>query len=435
MRIIPPSIMEKINKQNQTIYENANPKMEVVVARPRSSIIDTNYFTVENIRTKEGLTDISVATRRQKAYGPPDGLFAIHLDNGIARTLYRAYPDKLGLKWQSQFDIGPAKAVATCFDGHWGRYRDYWQLITEEYPYIFWVENDGKLYKQKWNDESTKLLLAEGVNKVKASRGWKNVNITGLDVGIVVGYIKTDGKLYYRNYCEQEDGTYNWENERQIEEFTGTAVNLNMFLTNDYRTAFIIEDSLGKIYWYLSSRNWAGMALAQEKFSLKAKAVTNLVPLTYHDTYHRHIFELEVLGQSDLLFNRTDNTFRKIENVAITKLDEYNQEYEDWGFAIYFKLNYPLASYSSITVQDTETLGNYTIKEVEVIRERYEYKIIIDETINEFGFNGAMENLKVEIIGSNPAGLQYVDLFTEFTPINLVPPFLPLPEVEVIWNE
>ena len=37
--------------------------------------------------------------------------------------------------------------------------------------------------------------------------------------------------------------------------------------------------------------------------------------------------------------------------------------------------------------------------------------------------------------GVNEAGYTYPNLVYEFTPVNLVFPDLPLPEVEAIWNE
>lgn len=265
MRQLPFDINDKIKQDLQTIGNNADPKMQVVVARAKSSIQDAGYFTIENIQTKTGLTDISVAARRQKNKGIPDGIFVINLDNGVAKTLFRAYPDITKVGWTAQFTVGSAKAVAICFDGHWVRYKNLWNLITDKYPYIFWVNSSNQLQGQLWSDESTKFELATDVVRVKASRGWKNAAFLDKDTGLVVGYIKTDGKIYYRNYCLQPDGETIWEPERQLEEFTGTAVNLNMFVTNDYRTAFIVEDSLGKIHWFITERNWAGMASPTDK--------------------------------------------------------------------------------------------------------------------------------------------------------------------------
>lgn len=283
MRIIDPILMQKINKKNQTIYNNANPKMSVQVSRAKDTVMDSSYWTVETIRTKEGLGDLSIAARRQRPYGRPDRLFNIYVDNGIVKTAIREYPDYLKEKWKNKFDIGPGTAVAIAFDGHWELYRKKWQMVTSEKPWIFWVSS-GKLWAQIWDEESTRLQLATGVTKVKAIRGWKNLNILEeVDQGLIVGYIKEDGKVYYRNYCYQAGGSFVWELERQIPEFPGASTNLNMFITNDYRLGFIVEDSIGSIRWAITTRSWAGMAIAPEKLYANMSATIDFIPLEFID--------------------------------------------------------------------------------------------------------------------------------------------------------
>lgn len=435
MRSIPQSIQDKINKQNQTIFDNADPKMSVVVARARSSIMDSTYFTVETIREQPGLTDISVATRRRKAYGPPDGLFVIHLEQGSANTLYRDYPDKMKLKWRNQFTVGSAKSVAICFDGHWERYREYWQLVTDDYPYVFWVANDGKLYTQLWNDVGTKFELATGVSKVKSVRGWKNVVFPEKDAGLIAGYIKSDGKIYYRNLCEQLTGEIAWENEQKLTEFTGTAVNLNMFLTNDYRVAFIVEDSLGKIHWYITDRNWAGMAIDTDKFSVKAKTKIDLLVVTYHRPKHDHVFTAKALADIRFLFARTDNSVVEVENVPMTRLNENLEEYQDWGFKVRVRFNYEIIGTPTISLLDSIASSEYQLKSTVEIKKGYEYELTVDDALLEFGFNIASADLSVTLVGQNPASYDYDALSHNFTPTNLVAPIAAIPKVEVIYNE
>ena len=140
------------------------------------------------------------------------------------------------------------------------RYR----LVTDEKPWISWVDLDGNLFVQLWDEENTKIQLSSNVIKVKMIRAWKNTVIHYLDQGIVAAYIKTDGKVYYRNFCMQENYTEAWEYEKQLNGFTGVAVNVNLFITNDYRMGFTIEDTLGQIHWLVTHRNWGGMASPAE---------------------------------------------------------------------------------------------------------------------------------------------------------------------------
>lgn len=427
MRNIDSSLLSKINKQNQTIYEDANPKLSVVVARARSSIMDASYFTVEDIRTKAGLTDISVATRRMKPHGIPDGLFVIHLDNGIAKTLYRAYPDKLRLKWQNAFTIGAGKSVATAFNGHWERYREHWQLVTGEYPYIFWVENDGKLYSQHWDDEETKVELATSVNKCKAVRGWKNVNFTDRDNGLVVGYIKNDGKVYYRNYCEQVDGSYLWELEQEVAGITNVT-NINLFLTNDYRTGILLESD-GKIYWTISERNWAGMAVPAEYISASPEIEIEFIKIEYPQLYHAEYLsaspaEIEVA----YLFANTDNEILEVINKP--NIDD------DWGWIIDIQVRnpIPILTLDKVVITDIAKSTPIAMANIEKIDD-FNFRLYVSDII-ESGINNVSSDIKVNISGVlNEAEKTYINMEKVFTPINLVPTFIPLPEVEAIWNE
>src|SRR5690606_252275 len=128
--------------------------------------------------------------------------------------------------------------------------------------------------------------LSSGVTKVRMIRAWKSTTIHYLDQGIVVAYIKTDGKVYYRNYCIQEDHTEVWEYEKELTDFTGTAVDVNLFIANDYRMGFVIEDNLGQVHWLVTPRNWGGMASPAEYLAAGVSDVTfEVTPITYPDLY------------------------------------------------------------------------------------------------------------------------------------------------------
>ena len=92
MRSLPESLQNKLSQQMQTVHNDADPRMEVVVARARTEIVDYTYWTVETIRETSGLGDISVAPRRFSPYGPPNRIYEIHVHNGEVKTAIREYP-------------------------------------------------------------------------------------------------------------------------------------------------------------------------------------------------------------------------------------------------------------------------------------------------------------------------------------------------------
>lgn len=272
MKNIPEDLSNKIKNPLQTPANNADPKMDLTVVRAKDTVMDNTYWTTEVIRTKEGLGDLSVAARRLKPYGGPDSLYNIYVDNGVVKTAIRAYPDYQKDGWEDQFELGAGTACAICFDGYWELYKKKWQMVTSEKPWIFWVTG-GVLYTQYWDDISTRLELSTNVTKVKSIRAWKNQEDPTLDQGVVVGYIKTDGSVYYRNYSYQVIGEFGWEYEKKIDEIDGVNVNLNLFITNDYRIGFIVENSTGQITFIITSRMWAGMAIPPEYLGM---SITNL---------------------------------------------------------------------------------------------------------------------------------------------------------------
>ena len=438
MRSIPPTLLSKIKEQNQTIYNKANPKMSIQVSRAKDTITDSTYWTTEIIREKEGIGDLSVAARRQKPYGRPNRLYNIYVDNGTVKTSIREYPDYQNLKWQYQFDVGTGTACAIAFDGFWELYRNKWQMVTSENPWLFWVDGAGKLWTQFWNEIDTKTELATGVSKVKAIRGWRNINMPLVDQGVVAGYIKTDGKVYYRNYSYQSTGEYAWENERQIVEFTETAVNLNLFITNDYRMGFVIEDSTGKIHLYVTERAWAGMAIAPERIYANPYEIhLDLIELDYENTYEDiHIQANPYDIKLDLLFGSTENSILIAENTPITKLDENEEEYDDWGWIIEFEVQNPVIEIliENVVITDTSNSSAILMASIEDLGNN-KYKLLASDAI-ESGFNNILGDIQIDITGVyNEAGYEYESMSYTFTPVNLVPTDIPAPEVEAIWNE
>ncbi len=443
MRNIPPDLLAKIMKQNQTIYENADPRMSIQVSRAKTTVTDSTYWTVETIRTKEGLGDSCITARRFDPRGKPNRLYNIYVDNGIVKTAYREYPDYHEVGWQYQFDLGQGSAVAIAFDGSWElhkvKQKYLWCLITDENPYVFWVDNSGDLYVQTWDDVDTRVHLASDVVKVKAERGWKNVSFPERDHGLIAAYIKTDGRPYYRSFCYQEvSDKFIWETEREVEEFEGTANTLNLFITNDYRTGLVIEGTDGKVFWLITDRNWAGMAIAPESITVAPIKVTaTLTPIEYpegYETEYLSVAPTEVIAE--LLFADTANEVMTISNVPTTMLDENDEEYDDWGWAIEFRVRNPIPvlTLQDAIFTDVESGLAIAMSSINEIGENT-YRVIVDDVV-EAGINNIGGNVKLTISGvKNPAGYTY-ETFTEtFAPINLVPTYIPLPEVEAIWTE
>lgn len=434
MRSIDTSLLAKIQERNQTHWNDAQPIMSVQVSRASTTVTDSSYWTVEKMREGEDLGDTSVAARRFKPYGPPNRLYNIYVQSGAVKTATREYPDYSKQKWQDQFSLGSGSAVAIAFDGHWELYRKRWQLVTDEEPFLFWVDS-GKLFFQHWDQKESKTELATGVSKVKALRGWKNVNFPDRDMGVVCAYIKSDGKVYYRNYCVQTDGKVVWELEREISEFTGSAINLNLFISNDYRTGIVIEDALGKINWLLTERNWAGMAIATDRVLAYPHEIRlELVELDkYKATSTEHLTANPFGVSYDLRYTGTSNNFVGIHNVS--------DELDDWGKVLIITTLHRLyglyhADFEIVDASNRSYIPDQ-ISEIENNDLTGVYKYRLDYLgFNNFNNVGDEGILKFKGLSTtNGIDIPY-DPFEKVVYLeNLEPTETPLPEVEAIWNE
>ncbi len=99
----------------------------------------------------------------------------------------------------------------------------------------------------------------------------------------------------------------------------------------------------------------------------------------------------------------------------------------------YFAVNIP-----TITLVDTEHNSQIPVSHIEEVvgSGGFQFDVYVDDVAAEFGLNTVQQTVQVTVSGAvNEAGYTYDTMVAEFTPVNLVPPALALPEVEAIWNE
>ncbi len=259
MRILPAEIRNKLLERFQVESKDVKPNLRVVATQST-----VNTLLTEDIHTDVAANFGDVAIRQLPGETTPSLAYAICIDSGVANIYERSFPTDLESPWAWNWTLGAAADVAIEFNGEWtinAKTRCY-ELITEETPYIFFTDAAGTLYVQKWQDESTRIPLAENVEQISSCRAWKSNLDVGVDQGLVIGYLR-DGNVYYRTYAEQEGGAILWEEERQVTELGTGNVTLALFRTNDYRLGFVTENA-GLIQYVLSYRTYAGQAMPAE---------------------------------------------------------------------------------------------------------------------------------------------------------------------------
>ncbi len=259
MRILPAVIRSKLLERFQVESRDARPNLRVVATQSTVNTLLTEEIHGE---VSAGLGDVAI--RQLPGETTPSLAYAVCIDSGVANIYERSFPTDLESPWAWNWTLGAAVDVAIEFNGEWtinAKTRCY-ELITEETPYIFFTDAAGTLYVQKWQDEATRIPLAENVEQISSCRAWKSNLDVGVDQGLVIGYLR-EGGVYYRAYAEQESGALLWEEERQVTELGTGNVTLALFRTNDYRLGFVTENA-GQIQYVLSYRTYAGQAMPAE---------------------------------------------------------------------------------------------------------------------------------------------------------------------------
>lgn len=101
-------------------------------------------------------------------------------------------------------------------------------------------------------------------------------------------------------------------------------------------------------------------------------------------------------------------------------------------------MKYASVTVPAVTLYEQESNASIPVSYVEEVdgSDGFQFDIYIDDIAAEFGLNTSQGAVSIQVSDAwNEAGHLHDTMTDEFVPINLVFPDLPLPKVEVIWNE
>lgn len=259
MRGIPAALLAKLNERWQADATASRPELSLIVTQA-----SVNTLLSETIHNGIPSAPGDVSVRFKADASAPDLAYAICIDNGVAKIYTRKLPAEYEESWSYLWTLGPAADVAIEFNGIWQMDggKTYFHLVTEDTPWIFWMDTSGNLYAQKWQDESTRVPLATGVDGISTCRLWQSTIDPTQDQGLMVAYLK-GGAAYYRAYCYESNGNTAWENETAVPNLGTALTSLQVFRTNDYRAGFVAETG-GQIVWAISDRVYTGFSFRPE---------------------------------------------------------------------------------------------------------------------------------------------------------------------------
>lgn len=422
MKTIDPTLKQRLLLHQQTAYNNADPRAVVNISRTQLPLTGSKFLERQLIGTYNGLTRSAVAARHTNKGKDCDRIYVAYAANDTVKVVYADTQTALdGHVWVDTGFTAVGSDVAIAFDGTMPKTRhDKYEFITEQLPWVFWLDN-GALYGQRLDAAEPTLLAAENVTALSAVRGvWAEVSY--FDMGLLVFYI-TSGMIYMRSY---KDGA--WENAAPIgfgpaETWTQIAASR----TWDYRIVLQTVSGGGKLYEIVSQTNGIATRASEHILLSGIAASGELTEVFYTDSYaDEHINIADITATGALIWGVSSMP------VTVANIDNGSG---DWGKFITVTFNYPVSAVSgnATAFMLTDSYGGtYTGTTIDASQDG------LSVTVGFIDFNNA-DNISCTLSytqGTIMSPVAVMDAWEfSFTPTNLVPLNIPAPEVTEVWNE
>lgn len=186
-------------------------------------------------------------------------------------------------------DLGPIlKAAYIESDGnfHMESGTEHFSMDSDRVPWIAVITEDDELYvKQLCADLDTAILIDTDVVQASLCRGWRS-DEWEVDAGLVLGWVKSDGNAYIREYG-MTNSELIW---RELQQIASSVTQIQVIRLNDYRMGILVQP---QNTLYVSERYYIG-----------GTAKTEFIDITLHDDFHVESYLM--VGEPDDAFEIVD---------------------------------------------------------------------------------------------------------------------------------
>lgn len=207
----------------------------------------------------------------------------------------------------------------------------------------------------------------------------------------------------------------------------GSASNVSVFRTNDYRSGILAEFS-GKMYWVLTDRNWATMAIESHTISAAITGVTvALLPVTYTDIYHEHTISSTITDVDvTLLWGVAANSFVSASNASNISVN---------ATCLHFLTNLTTTDFE---IRDVDN-ALFSVSAIQQGATIHDLILTVDNLNYANQSTSGLGDLTLKFLGTGTtlgeAGQSVSPFQITFTPTGLVFINVQAPTVEAIYNE
>ena len=248
-----------------SVYLTAQCTLGMISIDPRGV-----YFTINAGNFAKAVDDIAmdirdISMRQLQESNGPDQIWTAGIEEDELLFSSRTYREDYygNLVWEGMYSPGKAKDAALEFDGDWvlRSKEEKFTIQTEDQPWYFWIDMDDNLITQHGNDETTRLILDEGISSVNACRGYSSQYYAEQDQGLVVVYIKS-GDVWYQQYVYDVNlGKKVWSDPVLLRE--GNWMYAHVHRLNDYRLSFQLTSETQNL-WLITDRMYVAQAVPTE---------------------------------------------------------------------------------------------------------------------------------------------------------------------------
>lgn len=424
MRNIPGDISTKLKEKRQTFDNNSDIRGSVWINRPTTPLTEDIFLEKQKLPISGNLTDVSIAVQHE-AYGPDyTAAYVAYIQAGRAKIIRTEPRIKMELHQWTEIDFDEkADRVSIVYNGTMPRRGGYseFEFITEDL-WIFWSDS-GILYGRDMTTGVTEELVRHpGLGDISAIRATHSASE---DFGLIIFFL-LDGEIWYKQYINGE-----WFDVIQGPS-PGNAndwVEITASRTWDYRVILQVRESTGITFNAVTQFMGIGK-YSEEHINIRDVDVKST--LTGID--NRYGYETEHISISDV--SASSNVWSVL-NPTVQHIENTPDELADWGRFLVVSTDVAL-KFSETKLE----VNRFFLRDDRgVIFAPFDVVFSEDLLTMTFEFADFNNARGVCTFGYNPGtitsmadiSVEYFD--TTFTPANLIPSIIPVPEVEVIWNE
>lgn len=396
---------------------------------PLTALTSGDDFDIQKIADIENLTACSIACKKEHYGTAPEAIYIAYIADGTARIKTALHKSDISSHvWQDTGFSTSAVDVSIAFDGKMPRTHGHVEFLTGSRPYVFWVTSSGELKVSILGFLGEMILANENCTKVSAIRATQS-DLVSDDFGLVVFFI-VNGQIYYRQHIK---GIWYDAVPLSVGPSGVTYTDIRAFRTWDYRIGVQAKTSSGDVYEIFSQFQGIGKNSSEHLEITSVSVAGALHTISYHDTKssdeHLEITSVAVIpALYGGLYKAT----------APQIISAYNLEdpQHDWGKIAVFIFDCHLvasevsAQPSAFSIKDSRNM----IFAAQTAALGPDGKTV---TLTFIDFNAARGTCTANYTPgtvTSMAGTTLAAASLSWTPVNLVAPQIPAPEVYSIEN-